>query len=196
LLLAVGIERDKLGQLEEKQKYAKFLLSYEKQEQSNQELLSKEQIMAVLEITKVMGLISCQQVVEQEHLRKFESERTYNYQWWSYRAKLLGYSAEELKTKMLEIGKTYKGKNIRQMLMKVDKYEVIRMAVIDLFLALGKEERYAKNIGDLAKFFARELQVEIWDDRQASINFSGNKVNLELVQQIKNFGKGGNLNIW
>jgi len=97
---------------------------------------------------------------------------------------------------MLEIGKTYKGKNIRQMLMKLDKYEVIRMAVIDLFLALGKDEKYAKNIGDLAKFFAKELQVEIWDDRHAAINFASNKVNIDLVQQIKNFNKGGYLSMW
>jgi len=181
---------------EEKQKYAKFLISYEKREVEEQELLNKDQVMAVLELTKVMGLISCQQIVEQHHLRKFEEEQGYNYKWWNYRARLLGYSAEELKDKMLEIGKTYKGKNIRQMLMKLDKYEVIRMAVIDLFLALGKEEKYAKNMGDLAKFFAKELQVEIWDDRQAAINFTSTKVNLDLVQQIKDFNKGGYFNIW
>ena len=35
------------------------------------------------------------------------------------------------------------------MLMQVDKYEMIRTGVIDLFIAMGKTERYARNLGDL-----------------------------------------------
>ena len=181
---------------EEKQKYAKFLLAFEKRDQEQQELMTKDQVIAVLELTKVMGLISCQQSVERHHLRKFEAQNKLSYEWWQYRAKLLGYSVEELKEKMLEIGKNFRGKNIRQMLMNLDKYEIIRMAVIDLFLALGKPENYAKNMGDLAKYFAKELRVEIWDDRQAGIDFSSTGVNQDLIQQIKAFKKGGYLSMW
>ncbi|HHH49433.1 MAG TPA: hypothetical protein ENK52_00465 [Saprospiraceae bacterium] len=180
---------------EVKQKYAKWLWSFENKE-DHAELLTRDQITAVLEITKVMGLISCQQSVERQHLLQYEKQKGYSYEWWEYRAKLLGYSVEELKEKMYEVGKNFRGKNIRQMLLKVDKYEVIRMAVIDLFIALGKPGAYAKNMGDLAKYFAQELKIEIWDDRDSSINFSENKINMKLVQEVKNFRKGGFLSLW
>ena len=180
---------------EVKQKYGKWLLSFE-QNGPKEETLTKDQIVSVLELTKVMGLISCQQSVERQHLLKYEKQKGYSYEWWQYRAKLLGYSVDELKEKMYEIGNTFRGKNIRQMLMKVDKYEIIRMAVIDLFIALGKSRSYAKNIGDLAKYFAQELKVEIWDDRDSDIDFSSNKVNMQLVREIKSLHKGGRLSQW
>ena len=55
-----------------KQKYAKWLLLQSKEEKDEQRMLTKEQILAVLELTKVMGLISCQQSVERRHQMHFE----------------------------------------------------------------------------------------------------------------------------
>ena len=83
------------------------------------------------------------------------------------------------------------------MLMNIDKYEIIRMAVIDLFIALGKPEKYAQNMGDLAKIFAREMKVEIWDDRKASINFNqSNNINMSLVNDVKSLKRNGILSLW
>jgi len=178
-----------------KQKFAKWLMSLEEKVE-NAELLTKEQVLTVLELTKVMGLTSCQYSVEKQHLRQYEENKGYAYNWWQYRAALLGYSVNELRGKMLEIGKSYKGKSLRHMLMKIDKYEVIRMAVVDLFVALGKSKAYAKNMGDLAKIFANEMKVEMWDDRKASINFAHNNVNVQLLNEVKAFQKGGYLGLW
>ncbi len=178
-----------------KQQYAKWLTTLEHKEDTIG-FFSKDQIVAVLELTKAMGLISCQKSVEQHHLQAYEETYGRPYRWWEYRANLLGYSVEELKSKMRQVGKSYKGKNILQMLMTVDKYEIIRMAVIDLFLALGKTIEYAKSMGDLAKFFATELKVEIWDDRKSSINFMTHKVNPQLVEEVKMMKKGKNLPMW
>jgi len=178
-----------------KQQYAKWLTSIEEKEDTI-EAFSKDQLVAVLELTKAMGLISCQKSVEQRHLQAYEETYGQPYRWWEYRANLLGYSVDELKDKMQQVGKTYKGKSILQMLMTVDKYEIIRMAVIDLFLALGKTRAYAKSMGDLAKFFATEMKVEIWDDRKSSINFMTHKVNPQLVQEVKTFNKGKHLRMW
>ena len=83
----------------------------------------------------------------------------------------------------------------RQMLMQVDKYEMVRTAVIDLFMALGKTERYAKNLGNLAKAFARELNVEIFDDRDTPPAFIP-RLNPELVNEVKNLRKGRYLQLW
>ncbi|MEL6865652.1 MAG: hypothetical protein AAFP19_14590 [Bacteroidota bacterium] len=175
---------------EVKLKYAKHLMSLEAKEDSP-ETLSKDQVIAVLELTKVMGLISCQKSVEKEHQRFFEDAKGSVYQWWQYRAKLLGYSVDELKSKMLEIGRNYKGKNIVQMLFQLDKYEIIRMAVIDLFIALGRSRNYATTLGDLAKVFASEMKIEIWDDRNASIDLMCNNIKPELVQEVKTLRRDG-----
>ena len=174
---------------EVKQEYARYLLSLEESVRDT-ELLSKDQVMAVIELTKVMGLMSCQQSVEKSHLEKFGNKQEYSARWWQYRAKLLGYSVAELREKMDEIGKNFRGKNLRKMLMQLDKYEIIRMAVIDLFIALGRSERFARNMGDLAKYLARELKVEIWDDRNASINFAANDINMDLVNKVRTLKPG------
>ncbi len=177
-----------------KQKLARHFLSLEG-EPDPAGKFSKEQIMAVLEITKVMGLVSCQKSVELQHQAKYNLSQNpvfgkkaageKNYEWWRYRAKLLGYSVSELKDKMKEIGKNYKGKSLRAMLMYLDKYEVIRMAVVDFFLALGRSETYATNMGDLAKIFAKEMKVEIWDDRNSTIDFTNTNINPQLLQDVK-----------
>lgn len=174
---------------EVKQEYARWLLSLEEKVRDT-ELLSKDQVMAVIELTKVMGLMSCQQSVEKSHQKKFGENNEFSYRWWQYRAKLLGYSVEELRSKMDEIGKNFRGKNLRKMLMQVDKYEIIRMAVIDLFIALGRSERFAMNMGDLAKYLARELKVEIWDDRGTSINFATSDINMDLVNKVRTLKPG------
>ena len=167
-----------------KQLYARYLKRVEDRRKEDG-TFSKEQIFTVLELTKAMGLISCQKSVEKEHMKKYEQRTGYPHKWWEYRAQLLGYSSEELQTKMKQVGKNYKGKNLLQMLMYLDKYEIIRMAVIDLFLALGKSPSYSKNMGDLAKVFAKEMKIEIFDDRKSAINYIPKDVNPQLVEEVK-----------
>lgn len=167
-----------------KQEYARYLKRAEERRREEGKF-SKEQIITALELTKAMGLISCQKSVEKEHIRKYEQSTGFPHKWWEYRAQLLGYSAIELKSKMHEIGKQYKGENLLQMLIYLDKYEIIRMAIIDLFLALGKSASYAKDMGDLAKVFAKEMKIEIFDDRNSEINFTPNEVNPQLVEEVK-----------
>ena len=151
-----------------KEEVAKCLLEVEGVE-PKKETMTKEQVIAVLELTKTMGFTSKQKEAEKAHHSQFKSTNEEDNKWWNYRANLLGYSAKELRGKMKEIGQNYKGKNIRQMLMYIDRYEIIRMAVMDLFIALGKTKDYAKNMGDLAKYFAKELKIEIWDDAKSPI---------------------------
>jgi len=157
---------------------------------------SKDQILAVLELTKVMGLISCQKSAELGHQNAKAANLGKSNEWWNYRARLLGYNVATLKAKMTEIGASYKGKNMRQMLIKTDKYEMIRMAVIDLFLALGNSEGYAKDMGDLAKIFANELKVEIRDDRRDALSLYPKNANRELVQQVRQMAKQQFLPLW
>ncbi|HMR42539.1 MAG TPA: hypothetical protein PKC40_01835 [Saprospiraceae bacterium] len=177
-----------------KRKYANRLLSLEDKVE-NAELLTKEQVVAVLELAKVMGLISCQQASEKEHYRRFEKETGAPSTWWGHRADVLGYSTSKIKASLQEKGKQPKGKSQRELLFQIDKYETIRAGVIDLFLALGKTETYARNLGDLAKVFAKELGIEIWDDSKAPVAFTSN-LNQELIHEIHNMHKGELLSLW
>ncbi len=178
-----------------KQKYATWLLGLEDQVE-NAELLTTDQVLAVLELAKVMGLVSCQAAAEQEHLQTYEQRNNGTpVNWWSFRSNVLGYSTEKLKEAMRNLGKKAEGKSQRQMLMQVDKYEMVRTAVIDMYMALGKSERYAQNLGNLAKTFAKELNVEIFDDRNAPPAFTAH-VNTELVNEVKNLRQGKYLQLW
>ena len=177
-----------------KQKFAKWLLSLEEKVE-NAELLTKDQVLAVLELSKVMGLMSCQEAAEKQHFQQFEKGNDSKATWWKHRNKALGYTLGKLKNRMNEMGKAFEGKTKSQMLMQIDKYEMVRTAVIDTFMGLGKSEQYAKNLGDLAKVFAKELNVEIWDDRKSPALFSGT-LNHELIQEVKASEKSGFLGLW
>ena len=178
-----------------KLKYATWLLGHE-DPNDRDSLLSVEQVLAVLELSKVMGLVSCQTACEQKHLEIYEERNGGSAaNWWNFRAELLGYSTEKLREAMQQLGKKAEGKSQRQMLMQVDKYEMVRTAVIDLFMGLGKPEQYAQSLGNLAKAFARELNVEIFDDRDAAPAFLP-KLNGELAEEVKDTRKMRYLQRW
>lgn len=122
---------------------------------SKGELLNTKQIIALLEIVKVLGYFSVQKKLEREHYKFYGKPM----EWWSYRAKLLGYSTAELKDGLRALNIKYKSQ--RQALFHLDKYELIKRAAIDLFIALGKNEEYSKNIGALAKQMAKQMTKEI-----------------------------------
>lgn len=168
-----------------KLKYAKYLASQESSlEQEGQ--ITVAQVKKLMELTKVMSYISCQLASEKKHLQQYEHRNGGNAaNWWKFRASVLGYSVDELRQRLQQQGQQVKGKSQRQLLLEIDRFEVIRAAVIDLFMGNGQSENYARKMGDLAKTFAIALNVEVVDDRQAMpIPFTAS-VNHQLVQAIK-----------
>jgi phage anti-repressor protein len=161
-------------------------------------LLSREQVLAVLDLTKAMGLVSCQEACEKRHLAVYASRNGGRAtDWWQYRSEVLGYSVEALREHLRKSGRKVSGKNQRQLLMSADKYEIIRVAVIDLFMAMGKTEGYARVMGDLAKTFAAEMHIDIYDDREAGLALDFTPaVNPAIVQEVKAGKKGAVLANW
>lgn len=179
-----------------KLKYATWLHNHEDKMAGDADLLSTDQVLAVLEISKVMGLVSCQTACEHKHLETYEGRNNGSAaNWWEFRTKLLGYSSEQLKAAMKTVGKKAEGKSQRQMLMQLDKYEMVRTGVIDLFMALGKTDAFAQRMGNLAKVFAQELNVEVFDDRDTAPAFTAH-LNTELAEEVKNLKKGRYLQLW
>jgi hypothetical protein len=124
-------------------------------------LLSREQINFLFELVKVMGLFSVQNYSEKKHFELHNNK----YDWWAYRAAILGYGTNQLKTEVEKLNHKYK--SFKQALIHVDKYELIRIGVIDLFIALGKPNDYAENIANMCKDIAKQLKVDLWDDSES-----------------------------
>lgn len=170
-----------------KHKYAKWLFSME-DKMENGELLTKEQVLSAMELAKAMRLMSNQISSERNHLKKYKQKNgDAANNWWKYRESVLGYSAGELKNRFRLIGENEQGKSQRQMLFKLDKYETIRTGVIDFLMSMGKSNQYACKMGDLAKAFAQEMQLEIYDDRKGDTIFSAT-VNTNLLEELSQEG--------
>jgi hypothetical protein len=148
---------------------------------------SKEEMTTLMELTRAMCLWSCQEAAEQRHLRLFKSRNGGTAaNWWTYRAHLLGFSAETLREQCKVLDIPSRGRNQRQMLLQLDPYELIRCGVIDHFMALGKNKDYACNVGDLAKSLAREMQLGVFDDCPAG-NMFAPEISMDLLQQLHDY---------
>lgn len=128
-------------------------------------LLSHPQMNALFEICKVMGFFSVQKFFELEHYLFKNKPRD----WWAQRARLFGYTKEDLEDMMKALGLKYHSQ--KQALIHIDKYELIRIATFDMFIAMGKSEEYSKNVATFAKSISKEIKPEIYNDQNISIDF-------------------------
>jgi len=140
------------------------------------------QIEALMDLSKSMTLISIQKIVERKHFDLYNDK----YSWYKYRANLLGYSTETLIEAMRAVNK--KHQSIKSSLMQLDADELIRTAVIDFMLALGKTVEYATNVGNLCKSISQKSEYGniIWDDTKPNplgINHKEVSVRKELFNQ-------------
>ncbi len=125
-------------------------------------LLNVDQVSALTDMVKTMTLVSVQKDAEKNHY-KFKNFKKSS-EWWSYRAELLGYSTQSLKDALANIGKKYSSQ--KKALIHIEPSEIIRTGVIDLLVALGRNEEYAINIAEFAKVIAEKnnYHLQIWDD--------------------------------
>lgn len=143
-----------------------YLLSIEHR-LSEGEFLNQAQFIALFDICKVMGFFSVQKFFELEHYDAFLKKNGVG--WAEERANLFGYTAADLKQAMIEVGKKYH--NQRQAVFNLDRNDLIRTGVIELFIAMGKSKSYAKNVGNIAKSIAEQLNPEIYNDLDTFIDF-------------------------
>ncbi|RZK27479.1 MAG: hypothetical protein EOO61_23390 [Hymenobacter sp.] len=143
-------------------------------------LLSHEQIKALFEICKVLGYFTVQKYLEREHYDFFNKPK----KWWKHRAKLLGYEKADLEEMVKAIGIRYV--NERQALFHIDRKKLLRATIIDLFMAMGKGEEYAKNVARFVESIAAEIDPPVYDDTALSLNFkSANE--LRTIEQLQTY---------
>ena len=165
-----------------KQKYASQLAVLEEQQLNS---LSSGQFSHLIELTKAMTLLSCQEECERKHLRVYkEQNRNSAANWWQYRAEVLGYSADDLRDKLRRKGLQYQGNNQRAMLAKLEPLELIKAGIVDLFISIGKTRTYALHMGDLAKEIAQSMDLALIDDH-SKLDLFTHAVDPELVLKLK-----------
>ncbi|GAC1302805.1 MAG: phage antirepressor Ant [Mucilaginibacter sp.] len=162
-----------------------YLLNLDKKV-TDGEFLNQQQIMALFDICKVMGYFSVQEYFEREHYEKIFKESSVN--WWEERARLFGYTAQELQKALADLGVKYK--NQRQAIYKLDRNDLIRIGVVDLFRSMGKSKAYALNVGNIAKIISKELKPFIYNDINTAIDFKSEEQTL-IITDLKNYKSVG-----
>ena len=146
-----------------KQKYARWLAAQQDQCASDM-LYSAEEVRAAMELVKVMQYLPYQELCEREHLDKYKQLNGGTAaNWWKHRAGLLGYTVDQVRKRYVDLGKGPADRSHRDLLLAVDKYELVRAGVIDLLMAAGKDPLVARKTGDLAKILARQMKVMLLD---------------------------------
>ena len=110
--------------------------------------------------------------------------------WWEERARLFGYTAKELQQGLKELGIKYK--NQRQAMFHLDRNDLIRTGVIELFRAMVKSKAYAQNVGNIAKSISEQLNPDIYDDLNALIDFKTDEQRL-IITDLKNYSTQSNI---
>lgn len=166
-----------------KRKVALHLQAYE--ESSRAQWLSRAQLEGLVEITKAMSLVSCQEAARQRHLHMYcKRNEGSAARWWAYRNSILGYAPDELKRRLRRQGLQEIAGTQFELWLQIDPQELIRAGVIDHFMAQGKDEQYARQMGDLAKYLARELELDVFDDQNGG-NIFAPDVQPGLLQALR-----------
>ena len=178
-----------------KKEFARYLLSLEEKVE-HADLLTPDQVVAMMDVAGAMTLISCQESAERQHYQKYLERGNSKYDWWDHRAALLGYTMDDLREAMLKMGRNSARRNRRKMLLQTgNKHQTIREGVIDLFHALGKSARYADNMGHIAFNYAQRMHLTIYNDKDASLDFT-QELNQALIGEIQALRKEGFMGLW
>jgi phage anti-repressor protein len=128
----------------------------------------------LLEQVKVMARFSCQKAAESRHLAYYSRKRESTDYWNHFRReRIVDRTMADLKDQLRMRGTKIAAKaELRDLIKLVDPYELIRIGIIDHYAALGNSLPYCQQLGHLAKELARQLRLEIVDDRKGDLLFA------------------------
>lgn len=135
--------------------------------------LGAAEMLQLLEQVKAMSRMSCQIKAEERHAADYQRRRGSMSYWNHYRSEMIGYRKETLMASLLEMGiKFPKRATIRELLLRHDASELIRIGLIDHYAAQGHPLSYATEIGQIGQQLAKQLQLEVVDDRKGELLFA------------------------
>lgn len=135
--------------------------------------LSADEMIQLLEQTKAMSRLSCQQVAEERHAAAY-SRRNGGLTYWNhYRADMIGVRKHEIALQLDQRNISYRKRStLRELLLRQDAYELIRIGLIDHYAAQGHPLTYAQEIGRIGKHLAAQMKLEVIDDRKGEQLFA------------------------
>ncbi|OAV44658.1 hypothetical protein [Lewinella sp. 4G2] len=183
------VELGKLIALSTRSKVKQALANKLSKEQTvypDQVTLSTTETLALLEETKAMARISCQQAAEKRHAAHFASRRGSQDYWQHFRCEqvvktTMASLRDKLSAKKI---KTTTGQQLRDLLLRLDPLETIRIGIVDHYAAKGNSMPYAQQMGELAKSFAQELHLEVVDDRRGDLLFAP-AVDAQIISKMQ-----------
>lgn len=148
--------------------------------------LSSADTLALLEQTKAMARISCQKAAESRHYAHYASRRGTGEYWNHFRNEQVTFAKmDDLRASLKAKGISVKSNmDIRDLLLRSDALETIRVGIVDHYAALGNGMPFAQEMGKLAKQLAKELRLEVVDDRKGDLLFAP-AVDGDLIRQMQ-----------
>ena len=148
--------------------------------------LSPEETLALMEQTRAMARISCQEAAEARHLKAYVRLRGSADFWNKYRVDhIVKTTVEELRKELAKQGLAFtRNHRVRDLVLRKDPLECIRIGIIDHYAAQGYGLPYALEMGRLARAFAEALCLEVTDDRQGDGLFTA-PADLDVVRSLQ-----------
>lgn len=148
--------------------------------------LTAEQALALLEQTKAMTRISCQLAAEERHLKAYTRRRGSADYWNRFRVDHVVHTTmEELRQQLdcrgVQVARTSR---LRDLLLRFDSLECIRIGIIDHYAAQGYSLDYAGELGKLARELAATMKLEVHDDRKGESLFTPT-ADTEVLQKLR-----------
>ena len=148
--------------------------------------LSPEETLELMEQTRAMARISCQEAAEERHLKAYIRQRGSADFWNKYRVDhVVRTTMDELRKYLAKQGLAFtRTHRVRDLMLRKDPIECIRIGIVDHYAAQGYSLPYALEMGRLAKAFAEALRLEVTDDRQGDGLFTA-PADLDVVRKLQ-----------
>lgn len=125
-------------------------------------LFDEKEIMNILKYVRIMSRTSYQHLAEKMHRAYFDNQ-TNELDWWAYRSQMLNHHAD-LSHKLSKQWSQKQSDSFRKNCLAQNPLELVRIGVMDLLISKGKSMLYASKMGGIAKDFAEEWGITVYED--------------------------------
>jgi hypothetical protein len=149
-----------------KMEIARKIMKYE----SEAVVLKEKEVLNILQLVRIMSRTSYQELVEKMHFAYFERQNN-TMEWGDYRTAMINNHAS-LSHKLSMQWNKKTAENVRKRCLSQQPNELIRIAVMDFLISKGKSVLYASKMAGLAKDFADEWEISIYEDNVSAHLFA------------------------
>ncbi|THH41915.1 hypothetical protein [Neolewinella litorea] len=148
--------------------------------------LTADQTLQLLEQTRAMTRLSCQMAAEERHYNAYVRRTGSGDYWNHYRVEnVVKITMEELREQLTDRNIPFnRNHRVRELLLRHDPLECIRVGIVDHYAAQGYSIPYALELGKLARELAATMQLEVTDDRQGEGLFT-TPADIDLVRKLQ-----------